>query len=227
MCRTNGFTLIELLVVVAIIAILIALLLPSLQSAREQAMVVRASVELRQIGDALEGYGEENHGRFPPARTYCEMNKQEHWCELPLELVQSHWLPMGDQDSMLSAKVEDIFQPGHTYKYMAPGWGFHNNAWMPKSLWVPDAFPRDDSNADPSTQAGKAYDDVSRPLDDSGSVIPSPVRWVVYSVGPRYNPDEGLPDRYPVSRRTWYRGYGTRGVIPRIRLTDGMQIGLH
>jgi prepilin-type N-terminal cleavage/methylation domain-containing protein/prepilin-type processing-associated H-X9-DG protein len=62
----NGFTLIELLVVVAIISVLIALLLPALSSAREQAWKVECMSNLGQIGKALYGYGEENAGCLPP-----------------------------------------------------------------------------------------------------------------------------------------------------------------
>ena len=220
----RAFTLVELLVVIAIISLLVAMLLPALQSAREQAMVVRACVELRQIANALEGYGEENYQRFPPTRTYCASDKKEHWCELPLELVDAGWLPTGNGDSKLSAQIEDVFQSGHTYKYLSPGWGFHNGAMVPNSLWIPDDFPRDDPAAISKTQAGKSYDDVDSPRDEFGKVIPSPVRWIIYSVGPGYGLGNDVSP--PIAKRSWYHGSGSTGIIPRIRLSDGMQIGL-
>lgn len=59
-----GFTLIELLVVVAIIAVLMAILLPSLDKARRQAKDVTCGSNLRQIGTAMLMYMTENNGRL-------------------------------------------------------------------------------------------------------------------------------------------------------------------
>jgi len=63
---TKGFTLIELLVVISIIAVLMSILLPSLNRAREQARTITCKSNLKNIGLAFIGYAIQNAEQLPP-----------------------------------------------------------------------------------------------------------------------------------------------------------------
>ena len=76
----SAFTLIELLVVISIVALLMAILLPTLSRAHKQAKAVACQANLRHWGIILEAYSSENDGRFD-AMLYGEAWSRYSWAE--------------------------------------------------------------------------------------------------------------------------------------------------
>jgi prepilin-type N-terminal cleavage/methylation domain-containing protein len=206
----RAFTLIELLVVIAIIALLLGILLPVTGRARLQAKVLTVNAELRDIGMALEAYSFDNSDKYPPTRVDCMLGG--HFYQLPCELVESKYLPAPSEDTFMAAGIEDRFNRGYTYKYRSVGTMIYNRTVIIKngaSMWIPDGFP------DNEQQEGRDYADPKE----------SPVSWVLYSEGPRFDMDRMRQLNYPVPAKTWYNPQTRQGVIVRMRLANGRQIG--
>ncbi|TVS19955.1 MAG: DUF1559 domain-containing protein [Planctomycetaceae bacterium] len=103
--RHSGFTLVELLVVIAIIGILVALLLPAVQMAREAARRTSCSNNLKQIGLGLHMY-HDTFGCLPAGwRGYDPANGQPFWFGLPGWAWSTSILPYMEQTAVLDGLV--------------------------------------------------------------------------------------------------------------------------
>ncbi|HOQ84930.1 MAG TPA: prepilin-type N-terminal cleavage/methylation domain-containing protein [Phycisphaerae bacterium] len=145
--RSAGFTLIEILVVVAIIALLVAILLPSLARARWQTRVVACRAHMHDLGTAFTVYTETYKGYFPvtPNNTsdsfwslykarllpdvkvlICPASRnviRPHTLQAPPKMVSSQEngrpIPVGQSDIDVTAKERDDSSGGHSYEYNA------------------------------------------------------------------------------------------------------------
>ncbi len=89
--RAAGFSLIELLVVITIIGVLISLLLPAVQAAREAARRISCGNNLRQIGIGLHNY-HAAHGCFPPGSLNHDKTPAKNiaWSVFLLPYIEQH-----------------------------------------------------------------------------------------------------------------------------------------
>lgn len=105
--KKTGFTLVELLVVIAIIAILIALLLPAVQSARATARRVSCANNVRQISLAMLAY-ETSKGRLPPMAVRWENTDSWRGSSLRSNLVSANrWFNDHGWYTLIGAQIEE------------------------------------------------------------------------------------------------------------------------
>lgn len=213
-----------------------AILIPSLSRAREQATIVAVNAELRQIGLALEMYFEDN-GKYPPTQADCISGSlTSHLYQFPKVLITSHYLPSMPHGEAMSTTMEDRFNRGHTYKYRGVGEiivdrnKIDTGIWA--KLWIPDNFPTI-SGINANEGQWRPNEDERERYSENHSLFPlfSPVRWVVFSLGPRFS-EQWLEEklgfemsRYPVPKELWYTPKQRRGFIVRMQLQKGTQIG--
>lgn len=110
--RRRGFTLVELLVVIAIIGILVALLLPAVQAAREAARRAQCSNNLKQIGLAMHHYHDQARC-FPPGNIATSMPGRMSGWHVP---CRTNWaislLPFLEQEPLYSQYNHNVDNRG-------------------------------------------------------------------------------------------------------------------
>ncbi|MDR2438466.1 MAG: DUF1559 domain-containing protein [Planctomycetaceae bacterium] len=127
-----GFTLVELLVVIAIIGVLIALLLPAVQAAREAARRMTCSNNLKQIGIGLHNY-HDTHNAFPALSASEPTRVEGIFGSNDWYTAEKAILPFVEQASMFDA-MQTILAKG-TQFYVRPPWGDISGYENPPVLW--------------------------------------------------------------------------------------------
>lgn len=89
--KSRAFTLIELLVVIAIIALLLAILTPSLKKAKDSAKKLLCLSNERQVGLSLQAYLLEHDDRLPPSSCHLD-NPDQYWLKILADYTQTQLL---------------------------------------------------------------------------------------------------------------------------------------
>jgi prepilin-type N-terminal cleavage/methylation domain-containing protein/prepilin-type processing-associated H-X9-DG protein len=180
--RLSGFTLVELLVVIAIIGILIALLLPAVQAAREAARRMECSNNLKQIGLALHNY-HDTQKAFPPGAFWYEMVNNQ-WCSLFRGSVLIRILPNIEQQSLYA--LYDFTKETDSQRYP-------NNGPLLGSTVIP-AYLCPSDNAD-ATYNGRALSNYAASKGPTAHIDNSTAcscgewsNWNQYALAPYDNP---------------------------------------
>ena len=159
----RGFTLIELLVVIAIIGVLIALLLPAVQAAREAARRAQCTNNLKQMGLAAANYHDSN-GCFPgasysgqyynppnkyPENFSCFVRMLPYFEQSPMYNATNFNLTSSNVENLTIAGVQVAsllcpsdfqttpvsIQPAVYGSPGSPGWSFNNLFPLPPGVW--------------------------------------------------------------------------------------------
>jgi prepilin-type N-terminal cleavage/methylation domain-containing protein/prepilin-type processing-associated H-X9-DG protein len=230
---SGGFTLIELLVVIAIIAILAAMLLPALSSAKQKAWSASCNSNLHQIGLAMRMFADENGELYPESGTKI------YW--------DANDLPVASGGSGKPGWMEQIISyAGTTNIYNCPGnvqlpvdmqgpFNYFNGcraayvvagsfaAVKSTSVLFPSAFVLSgDTCGIPNVTAGGSFDPLDADKDDysqncvGGPANGSPYElWQVHSLGQNVLFADG--------HAKWYKGYDTNEMTFRYDSIHGWQ----
>lgn len=214
---SRGFTLVELLVVISIIALLIAILLPSLGAARKSAMQIQCLSQHRQIGIAVMCYSSDHDQVLPPMQAK-KVNVitgtglvEYSWRGLLYDYVQdfavAYDCPAEEIDRYSNGAVDDRGRPTPTETYIASGLGaadVHWNSWNGNGNFRP-AFGRHKiATGEPSATA---YQNSANPvlkldqIEDTTQLI---------MVGDGHSSSTSTPYRYPEDAFWIYRWTGNR-----------------
>jgi len=124
--EAQGFTLIELLVVISILALLVALLLPSLGRAREIVRFTVCRSNMRGVSSAWYGFAAAHEGRFPG----YSQSSVEHWGPMWAQILNREWYHNNDYKVYPTSRYGDEPTCGPLLRF----WSFWDEPTSPNAL---------------------------------------------------------------------------------------------
>jgi prepilin-type N-terminal cleavage/methylation domain-containing protein/prepilin-type processing-associated H-X9-DG protein len=163
-----GFTLVELLVVIAIIALLLSLLMPALQTAREPGKAVVCKSNLKQQGLAVRLYADDNNGKLPQADKFGDVIRPylaiEKGIINPLSGGSKYmWCPSQKMEYGFSSYGLNFI---NVFSHNQPGYSWHSNPALNEMLGL-------------SRKLDRVPRETFMISDASSNWVLSPTRWVI------------------------------------------------
>ena len=231
----RAFTLIELLVVISIIALLIAILVPSLQSARELARRAKCQANFKSIGTGIQLYVQNSNEWLPPTLVYLfrsDLNNpqwQHLWPDFLMPLIDGScrpasasqycvgWVNCPGGDVVLSKMMDCPTSKGGP-------WNAPEYVWNSDMEWM-DFWYDNSSIVSPNVTSGyqRALLGINPKYDGMGpyakvSAVPRPGDVVAVMEQGKYPPGGSIMC-WTFRPNEWYRGIGNLSYEPPHSLT--------